>query len=132
LRKFKTTIKRKLRQNTIYQIFFIIFIWFVCEQLSLTLSLPLSGGILGLFTILLLLQLNIVSIRSFTLGASWFLSEMILFFIPAIPSVMTHGELFGIAGLKVVAVILIGTVIVMLGTVFIVDITLKKFHKESR
>ena len=52
---------------------------------------------------------------------------MLLFFVPAVPAVMEHHELFGLVGLKVLAVILAGTAAVMGSTALTVEL----FHRRS-
>ena len=55
-------------------------------------------------------------------GANWFLADMLLFFIPAILAVLDHREFLGLLGLKILAVILTGTGIVMAVTALCVDL----------
>ena len=47
---------------------------------------------------------------------------MMLFFVPAVVALLDHGELIGLLGLKILAVIVGGTFTVMLVTGFIVDL----------
>ncbi len=62
-------------------------------------------------------------------GAEWFLAEMLLFFIPAVPAVLNHRGFLGWLGLKVLVVILVGTAVVMLVTAFFVEAC---FHWSAR
>jgi holin-like protein len=55
-------------------------------------------------------------------GADWLLAEMLLFFIPAVMAVSQHAALLRAEGVRIVAVILIGTVLVMTATAFLVDL----------
>jgi putative effector of murein hydrolase LrgA (UPF0299 family) len=48
-------------------------------------------------------DLSTLSIRR---GATWFISDMPLFFVPAVLAVLDHRELLGALGLKIVATIL--------------------------
>ncbi len=63
-----------------------------------------------------------ISLFSMRRGAEWFLADMLLFFIPAVLAVLGHRELLGLLGLKILAVICIGTLTVMTVTAFTVDL----------
>lgn len=127
-----TLFKRTFHKSRILQICLIIALWFVSQEISLLCHLPISGGVIGLFLVLILFYFNILSIRSLALGAEWFLAEMLLFFIPAVPAVLNHQEFFGWTGLKILAVIILGTIIVIIGTAFIVDFSFYKLEKHTK
>lgn len=55
-------------------------------------------------------------------SAGWLLAEMLLFFVPAVMAVLDHSEFMGLLGLKIAAVIVAGTVMVMGGTALAVDL----------
>jgi holin-like protein len=103
------------------QIFLLIGLWFAGQTISRVTHLPIPGGILGLLIVLGLLYTGAVRVRSLALGAEWFLTEMLLFFIPAVPAILNHHELLGWMGIKVLLVIAAGTVVVMIATAFVVD-----------
>ncbi|MEF3306563.1 CidA/LrgA family protein [Paenibacillus sp. GYB003] len=77
------------------------------------LKLPVSGSIIGLALAFAALKLGFIRLEWLEAGAGWLLSNMLLFFVPAAVGIWGHRELFGLAGLGIVAVILLGTVIVM-------------------
>jgi len=81
-------------------------------------SLPVPGGIIGLFLLLLALRVRLLRLPDVRRGADWFMAEMLLFFIPAMPAVIDHPEFLGPLGLKIAAVLMIGTLVVMLATAF--------------
>jgi len=54
-------------------------------------------------------------------GANWLLAEMLLFFVPAVLALLDHGELIGLLGLKIFAIILLSTTAVMCVTALTVD-----------
>jgi len=121
LHKYASTGRQTLRESRLLQIALIFAFWLAGEGLRRLTGWPVPGGILGLFMVLILfasLQLELGDLR---LGARWFLAEMLLFFIPAVPAVLDHPALLGWLGLKVLAAIVIGTVIVMIVTAFVVD-----------
>jgi len=84
--------------------------------------LPVPAGIVGMFLVLALLVGRRLSPASMRRGANWFLAEMLLFFIPAVPAVLDHREFLGWLGLKILIVILIGTLTVMMTTALTVDL----------
>lgn len=132
LKKPVTLFKRYFHKSRILQICLITALWFFAQELSLLCHLPISGGVIGLLLVLLLLYFDILSIRSLALGAEWFLAEMLLFFIPAVPAVLNHQEFFGWTGLKILAIIILGTIIVIIGTAFIVDFCFYKLEKQVK
>jgi len=124
--------KRKFHRSRILQICLLSAFWFIAQEISLLSHLPIPGGVIGLLLVLMLLYFDILSIRSLALGSEWFLTEMLLFFIPAVPAVLNHQEFFGWMGLKILAVIIFGTIIVIIGTAFIVDFSFYKVEKHSK
>ena len=120
-RKFVLICRRSLRRSRLLQILLIVALWLAGEALARSLGLPVPGGVAGMFILIALLASRRFSPLNFQLGAEWFLVEMLLFFIPAVPAVLDHHEFLGWLGLKVLMVIFIGTVIVMLVTAFVVD-----------
>ncbi|WP_052435271.1 CidA/LrgA family protein [Sulfurospirillum cavolei] len=54
------------------------------------------------------------------------------FFIPAVPAVLNHQEFFGWTGLKILAIIIVGTMIVIIGTAIVVDFSFYKLEKQSQ
>lgn len=105
--------------------------WLLGEAVTRSAGIPLPGGIIGLGLLLLLLVLRRVSTLSMRRGAGWFLSDMLLFFVPAVLAVLDHPELFGLTGLKILFVILISTALVMLATAFTVDCCWKYLDREG-
>ena len=91
--------------------------WLLGEAATRVGSIPLPGGIIGLGLLLLLLAMRRVSTLSMRRGAGWFLSDMLLFFVPAVLAVLDHPELFGLTEVKILFVILLSTVLVMLAIV---------------
>lgn len=83
--------------------------------------MPIPGSILGLGLLFLLLQFKIVKLEWIELGAGLLLSELLLFFIPSAIGVINYDTLFGIQGMKVIAVIAGSGIVVMLATGFIAE-----------
>ena len=130
-RKSAVLFRRAFRRSRLLQILLLIALWLVGEVLVRALGLPVSGGVLGMFGLLALFAAGF-SPRNVQRGADWFLAEMLLFFIPAIPAILNHHELLGWLGAKVLAVILVGTVAVMVVTAGAVDLCLRWGAHRSR
>lgn len=128
-RKFALICRRNLRRSRFFQVLMIIAFWLVGDALVRWLGLPVPGGVVGMFILIALFASRTFSPRNLRLGAEWFLAEMLLFFIPAVPAILNHREFLGWLGLKVLVVILVGTAIVMIVTAFVVDAC---FHWSSR
>jgi holin-like protein len=120
-RKFALICRRNLRRSRFLQVLLLIAFWLVGDALVRRVGLPVPGGVVGMFLLIALLASRSISPRNVGLGAEWFLAEMLLFFIPAVPAVLNHHEFIGWLGLKVLVVILGGTAVVMIVTALVVD-----------
>jgi len=128
-RKIDLICRRNLRRSRFLQIMLLIAFWLVGDALVLRLGLPVPGGVIGMFILIALFATGSFSPLNVRLGAEWFLAEMLLFFIPAVPAILNHHEFLGWLGLKVLVVILVGTAVVMIVTALVVDAC---FHWNSR
>jgi len=122
VRKYLVASRRTLRLSRILQIGLIFAFWLAGEFLVRVFGLPIPGGIAGMLIVLVLLSSRRLSLGCMRRGANWFLADMLLFFIPAILAVLDHREFLGLLGLKILAVILTGTGIVMAVTALCVDL----------
>lgn len=111
-----------LHHSRMMQIATLVGFWLLGEVVVRVAGLPLPGGIVGMALVLLLLLSGRISLFSMKRGAEWFLAEMLLFFVPAVLAVLEHRELIGMLGLKIMAVILLGTLTVMSVTALTVDL----------
>ncbi len=111
-----------LHHSRLMQIAALCALWQVGEAVVRFAGLPLPGGIVGMALALALLLSGRVSLFSMKRGAEWFLAEMLLFFVPAVLAILEHRELIGLLGLKIMAVILLGTLTVMSVTALTVDL----------
>lgn len=114
-----------LHHSRLMQIGTLSAFWLVGEGVVRLAGLPIPGGIVGMALVLALLLSGRVSLFSMKRGAEWFLAEMLLFFVPAVLAILDHSELFGLLGVKIMAVILLGTVTVMSITALTVDLCLR-------
>ncbi len=119
--KLLLTNRRKLRQNRLLQIAFISLFWLLGETVSHLSRSSIPGGIIGLFIVLILLAIKKLNPHDLQLGTEWFLAEMLLFFVPAVPAVLNYHQFLGWLGIKIIGVIMVGTMIVMVVTAITVD-----------
>lgn len=105
------------------QIALLAAIWLVGQEIARLTGLPLPGGIIGLGLLLVLLATRRISLQSLKRGASWYLAEMLLFFVPAVLAVLNYPQLFGLLGLKILIVIAGGTTAVMGVTAMTVELS---------
>ncbi len=126
------SIRRTLRHSRWLQVLALIAIWYLAEMLVHWLHVPISGGVAGLLLLLALFASGRFSPRNLRRGAMWFLAEMLLFFIPAVPAIINHREFLGWLGIKVLIVILAGTLIVMVTTALVVELYFRWFARQAR
>lgn len=105
---------------------------FACDALARRFRLPLPGSVLALGLLLLLLATDVLPLASLRRGADWLLAEMLLFFIPAVMAVSQHMALLRSEGVRIVAVILLGTVLVMVATALLVDLVWRWSRRHAR
>jgi holin-like protein len=102
-----------------------------CGIAGLT-GVPVPGSLLGLLALLMLLASGRLDPRLLERGAGWLLSEMLLFFVPAVVALMAHPEFLGMVGLKVLGVILASTLLVMLATALTVELGMRWMAHHAR
>lgn len=112
----------RVHHSRLLQIATLFAFWLLGEWFVRLAGLPVPGGIIGLVVVLALLLSGRISLYSMKRGADWFIAEMLLFFIPAVLAVLDHREFIGLLGLKVMTVILVGTLTVMSVTALTVDL----------
>ena len=76
---------------------------------------------MGLALLLVLFASGILKPAMLQLGAGWLMAEMLLFFIPALMSLLDYGPLLRSEGWKILLVIMSSTVLVMLVTALSVE-----------
>nr|WP_320131346.1 CidA/LrgA family protein [uncultured Holophaga sp.] len=104
------------------QVLLLLGFWFLCERGGQALRIPLPGSIVSLLLLLALLLGGILPLGAVRRGASGFLDHMLLFFVPAFMALMNHPELLGSLGLRLLVVVVAGTLSVMVGTGLIVEL----------
>ncbi|SJZ59309.1 holin-like protein [Enhydrobacter aerosaccus] len=118
----RVRVRRGVHRSPLLQIGLVVGFWLAGEGIAKLTGLPVPGGVIGMLLVLALLATRRVSAHSLRRGAEWFIGSMVLFFVPAVMALLDHRELLGLLGLKILAVIVGGTVAVMLVTGLIVDL----------
>jgi holin-like protein len=113
--------RRTVRQYHLLQMVLIVAIWKAGDILVCLTAAPLPGSIVGMLLLLFFLHRGLLDLSSIKRGTDWFLAEMLLFFVPAVLVVLDHREFLGRTGLKILAVILCGTVAVMICTALTIE-----------
>lgn len=103
------------------QVVGLIAAWYAADCASAWLGLPFSGGVVGLIVMVALLQSGVLRPTAIEHGADWLLSNMLLFFIPLVVSVVQFTGLLEAEGLRLFAAIGLGFVCVLLATAFTVE-----------
>ncbi|QWI72951.1 CidA/LrgA family holin-like protein (plasmid) [Bacillus mycoides] len=112
------------------QICLLYILYVIGEFLSSSLNLSIPGSILGLFLLFLLLHLKVIKLHWVDIGATWLLSELILFFVPSAVGIVEYKQIMeSIQGVKIVLVIILSTLVVMAFTGLSAEF-LSKFRKD--
>lgn len=104
-----------------FQIGLLIGTWWLGAQLAAGLALPQLGNVFGMAGLWLLLINNRIRLQRVQAGAHWLIKHMLLFFIPAVLVVLDHQELLGWVGVKLFAIIVLGTLAVMACTALSIE-----------
>jgi len=121
-----TRLKRFVHRNGPLQVGLVLAFWFAGQSIVRLTGLPVPGGVVGMLAVLLLFATRWLSVLSMRRGAEWLISDMVLFFVPAVLAVLDHRELLGLVGLKVLGVILCSTIVVLAVTGLTVDLCFRK------
>ena len=90
-------------------------------QLAAWLALPIPGGVVGLGLLLATFASGLVKPATLQLGAGVLMAEMLLFFIPALMSLLDYGVIVREEGWRILLVIGVSTLLVMVVTAFTVE-----------
>jgi holin-like protein len=123
---FSTRFRRFVHRNELLQLGLLLAFWLAGQSLVKLAGLPVPGGVVGMLAVLLLFATRRLSVLSIRRGAEWFISDMVLFFVPAVLAVLDHRELLGLVGLRVLAVIVGSTLAVMGITGLTVDLCYRR------
>ncbi|TDS85053.1 CidA/LrgA family protein [Comamonas sp. JUb58] len=114
---------RQVRQaaGTLWQVALLCAIWLAAEALRSHMGWRTPAGLIGFAALALGLFSRAVPGRWLAQGTRWLLSDMLLFFIPAMLVVVNYGDLVRSQGLRIVLVIVLSTACVMVATALVVD-----------
>ncbi|WP_277432390.1 CidA/LrgA family protein [Vibrio sp. 1180_3] len=123
---------------TLLQIVILSLIWFVAQYLVTTFHLPLPANLTGMLLLLALIMFRVVRVDWLRKGATWLLAEMLLFFVPAVVAVVAvvnYQDIVQQDGLRILAVLIASTMVVIAVTAWVVDkvyrIELKLARRKS-
>lgn len=108
---------------------FIVF-WQAGNFIARWLALPLPGSIIGLALLLLLLGFKIIPLAWLETGTHVLLSEMLLFFVPAVIGVMKYSQLLVTSGWRIVLAIAASTVLAMTVAGLLVEFVVRVREKR--
>jgi holin-like protein len=131
LPRYSILLRSALRRSRVLQICLIVLFSWLGQAVAQFLGLPVPGGVIGMAIVLALLATRRLRVRNVHRGASWLLGEMLLFFVPAVMSLLDHREFLGVLGLKLLAVILLGTALVMTGTALTIDLCYRWMNRHA-
>lgn len=94
-------------------------------QIALWLAWPIPGGVIGMALLLVAFAFGWVKPAALQLGAGLLMAEMLLFFIPALMSLLDYGALLRDDGWRILLVIGASTLMVMLVTAFTVELAVR-------
>ena len=97
-------------------------LWLAIDVLRSRFGWSMPAGLIGFSLLAVGLFSGLIKTRWLQSGTNWLMAEMLLFFIPAVMAVSQHAALLRAQGVRIVAVILIGTVLVMAVTACLVDL----------
>ncbi|MDY0832656.1 MULTISPECIES: CidA/LrgA family protein [unclassified Pseudomonas] len=111
----------KLVGRLLVELIVLLAIYFLGCELAAWLNWPIPGGVVGLGLLLLTFATGLVKPAALQLGAGVLMAEMLLFFIPALMSLLDYGGLVKHDGWRIMLVIGFSTLSVMLVTAFTVE-----------
>ncbi|SFJ17159.1 CidA/LrgA family protein [Thermoflavimicrobium dichotomicum] len=101
------------------------------KMISHWLHLPIPGSIIGFFLLFFCLKRKWISISWVEAGASFLLGEMLLFFIPPVVGIIQFKEVILSSGIHLLLVIVIGTVVIMVATAWLVEKVYRLRREET-
>jgi len=111
----------KLIGRLLAELIVLLAIYLLGCELAAWLAWPIPGGVVGLGMLLLAFATGLVKPAALQLGAGVLMAEMLLFFIPALMSLLDYGGLMRNDGWRIMLVIGLSTLSVMLVTAFTVE-----------
>lgn len=129
IRKCHYTLKKNFL--TITQVAVLYFFALIGNAIVTLLHLPISGSIVSLFIVLGLLHFNILKLSEIELGASFLMSEMLLFFIPSAVAIIQYKDQIIQHGSQFLIVIILSTLTVMIVTGLVAQFYVHKLANKK-
>lgn len=107
------------------QLSLLFLFWAFGLLLQRTYNLPISAGVLGLFSMLTLLLTGLLPLHWIKAGSDLILSELVLFFVPCVVGLINYQQLFIQQGWQLVLAVLLGSLCVLIVTAYTVFIGFK-------
>ncbi|WP_105901815.1 CidA/LrgA family protein [Vibrio gangliei] len=107
--------------SILFQVVIFSLIWLVADYLVQRFHFPIPANLTGMVLLLILLFSRVVNVDWLRSGATWLLSEMLLFFVPAVVAVVKYPDLMMHEGGKILAILFISTILVIGVTALVVD-----------
>lgn len=121
MQRIRNNQRVKNNLQTVVQVVALSMIWFLADFLVSTFHIPLPANLTGMLLLLTLVIMRVVKVDWLRKGATWLLAEMLLFFVPAVIAVVNYQELMQQQGLRIMAVLVISTIMVIAITAWTVD-----------
>jgi holin-like protein len=118
-----STLKKLARLAT--ELAVLLAIYLLGCQMAVWFAWPIPGGVIGMVLLLLAFALGVVKPAALQMGAGLLMAEMLLFFIPALMSLLDYGGLLRSDGWRILLVIGVSTLMVMLVTAFTVELVVR-------
>lgn len=125
-------LKALARHNRWVQAGLLLGLWLLMNRVTAGLHVPLPASVVGLLLVLVVLETGLLSSAWVEHGADNLMNHLMLFFVPATLGLIDHHELVSVLGLKLLAAILIGTLLVMVSTALVVEFGLRWSARRVR
>ncbi|WP_163103511.1 CidA/LrgA family protein [Peribacillus alkalitolerans] len=116
----------------LFQIGVIIAFTWIGKCIVSLLHIPIPGSIIGMIILFFGLHSGLIKLNWVRAGAVLLISEMMLFFIPAVVGFMQYSWIFGIKGLFIILIVVSGTSLMMIATGVISERILERKGGEAR
>lgn len=116
-----TSVNLKFLLRLLAELGVLLALFLIGGQLAVWLGWPIPGGVMGLALLLILFASGLMKPAALQHGAGMLMAEMLLFFIPALMSLLDYGALLRNDGWRILLVIAVSTLLVMVVTAFTVE-----------
>jgi holin-like protein len=122
---------RVIDLRSLLQIGALVVLWFAGDLLVRATGLPFPASVAGFTLLLLLLAAGVLPLPLIRSGADWLLARMLVLFVPALLAVLEYPQFIGLTGLKILAVIVASTAMVMAVTASVVCVVQRQSRDDA-